>query len=186
MSLAVFENFLRFAEGAVAAKAALPSQIDAAEFESALVSYGVVVLYAQVEQCVRSAFDLKCGKCADVEVRTFALSVKNEKTGKLRIEHLKGTLGRFGDSCKQRFRDRFIVRGTDTVSKHETSWESVMNQRHIVAHEGNPARCSLDDLRLFYGDVRMVLGFLCDALGLDAAEIAGISKLIIIPLRSVA
>lgn len=175
MSLIVFESFLAFAERAVAAKAGLPPEIDAAEFENALVSYGVVVLYARIERCVQSAIDVKCGKCADADVRAFALSVKDEKTGKLSVDSLKATLKRFGTHCRSKFKK--YVDKTDP----EVSWESVMSQRASVAHEGKPASCTLVELRKRYEDVRVVLGWFCDSLGLSRDEIEGISKLIIAP-----
>lgn len=98
MSLAIFESFLNFAERAVAAKNDLPPAIDPAEFESALVSYGVILLHAHMEQCLRSAIEARCMRCVDTEVRTFALSVKDKETGKIGIDFLKATLGRFGGS----------------------------------------------------------------------------------------
>src|ERR1700676_3544916 len=95
MSLAVFENFLKFAERAVAARAKLPPEIEAAELESALVSHGVVLLHSHMEQCLLAAIEARCVRCTDPEVRTFALSVKDEKSGRIGIDALKGTLGRF-------------------------------------------------------------------------------------------
>jgi len=56
-----------------------------------------------------------------------------------------------------------------------------MTQRAIVAHGGQPATCSLADLRLFYQDIRQILGFYCKALGLNSTEIATISSVIVVP-----
>jgi len=175
MSLAVFENFLSFAERSLVAKAGLPPAIDPAEFENALVSYGVVMLHAHMEQCLRSAIEARCVRCVDLPIRTFALSVRDEKSGKLGIDALKGTLGRFSDVYKTMFKDSI------DKSDPERSWVSVMSQRAVVAHGGQPATCSLADLRLYYEDIRKVLGFFCNALGLNAAEVTGISILIVLP-----
>jgi len=174
MSLAIFENFLEFAEKAVAAKNDLPPAIDPAEFESALVCYGVVLLHSHMEQCLRSAIEARCMRCADSEVRAFALSVRDEKAGRIGIGALKDTLRRFSDAYKTAFRTDLDASG------RADSWESIKNQRITVAHHGQPATCSLLDLRTYYEDIRHILGFFCDKLGLNSTEIATISSLIVI------
>src|SRR5947208_2506211 len=100
MSLAIFENFLNFAERAVAPKNDLPPAIDPAEFESALVRYGVVLLHSHMEQCIRNAYEARCVRCVDAEVRTFLLWIIDKQTGKIGIDGLKDTLGRFGGAYK--------------------------------------------------------------------------------------
>ncbi len=179
MSLAVFENFLRFAEGAVAARNALPPAIDPAEFESAIVSYGVVLLHAHMEQCLRSAVEARCRRCADPEIRTLAFKVAEKDTGRIGIDALKATLGRFGDAYKTAFRDHLNTSGLGDAGN--SAWVSIMSQRAAVGHHGQPATCSLADLRLYYDDIRKVLGFFCHALGLVSTEVTAISSLIVFP-----
>ncbi len=82
MSLAVFETFLVFAERAMRSKPNFPDDLDPVELASAFASYGVVLLHSQMEQCVKKAVSLRCAKCADLEVRSFAQSIVDEKTGK--------------------------------------------------------------------------------------------------------
>lgn len=178
MSLDVVENFLKLAEGVVAANADIPATIDAIELENALVSHGVVLLYAHMEQCFKSALEIRCNRCPDIEVRAFALSVKDEKTGRIGMDSVKGTLKRFGDTYK----DTFNADLEASDLKH--SWDSVMAQRHQVAHYGKPASLTLADLRLYYENIRQVLGFLCKALSLDTVEVAAISNLVILPPSS--
>src|SRR5947208_1082128 len=113
MSLAVFENFLKFAERAIAVKATLPPEIDAAEFESALVSHGVVLLHAHMEQCLRSAVETRCRRCLDPEILTLALKVAEKETGRIGIPSLKDTLGRFGDAYKAAFKNGLETSGLD-------------------------------------------------------------------------
>jgi hypothetical protein len=177
MSLAVFENFLRFAERSLAEKANLPAGIDAAEFENALVNYGVVLLHSHMEQCIKSAVEARCRRCTDPEILTLALGVKEKETGRIGIEALLKTLGRFSKAYKKKFGDRLRQGGQGPWK--DGAWESVKTHRDTVAHYGRPAQCSLADLRLFYEDIRKVLGFFCDALSLSAAEIASISALIV-------
>lgn len=172
MSLAIFESFLNFAESAVRSKDDLPSVINAAEFENALVNYGVVLLHSHMEQCMRKAIDIRCARCTDVEVRAFALKTRKESTGKLKIEFLKSSLTRFSSDYKAKFDGHLRSSGLDG------SWDSVVNHRHTVAHEGQPAGLTLADLRLYYGHVRRVLGFFCDGLCLTSSEIQGVCTLI--------
>src|SRR4051794_5417142 len=100
MTLAVFENFLTFAERSIGAKADLPPTIDAAEFENALVSFGVVLLHSHMEQCLRAAIEARCIRCTDAEIRAFALSVRDEKSGRIGIGAIKETLARFSSAYK--------------------------------------------------------------------------------------
>jgi hypothetical protein len=173
MSLALFENYLKFAEGAVAAKNGLPAAIDPAEFESALVSYGVVLLFSHMEQCFHKALDIRCSRVTDPEVLTLLRKVLKEKAGKTGIEAVKGTLHRFSPAYKTRFVTELNTSGL------ESSWESIMTQRERVAHYGLPALCSLLDLRNYYEDVRKILGFMCNSLSLNPAEVTVISTLIV-------
>jgi len=178
MSLAVFESFLAFAERAVRSKAALPAEIDPAEFESALVNYGVVLLHSHMEQCLRKAVEARCARCVDPEVRAFALSISDEKPGKIGVDSLKQTLGRFSAAYKSTFKADL------DASQLADSWESIKNHRRTVAHAGQPAGLTLADLRIYYEDVRQVLGLFCGGLGLDNLEIAAISPLIARPLAT--
>jgi hypothetical protein len=118
-------------------------------------------------------------RCIDAEVRAFALSVKDKETGRIGIDALKGTLGRFGAAYKTIFKDSLDNSGL--LDSDGGSWLSIMTQRARVAHDGQPATCSLADLRLFYNDIRLVLGFFCNGLGLVSTEVATISSLIVMP-----
>ena len=184
MSLAVFENFLIFAERAVAARGKLPAEIDAAELESALVGHGVVLLHSHMEQCLRAAVEKRCRRCTDLEILSLTLTVIDKEMGKLGLDSIKGTLKRFGEPCKAAFGSALKSAGLDDGSSGP--WVSVMNQRSQVAHQGLPATCSLADLRLYYDDIRRILGFFCAALSLTAVEVSAVSPLIVLPelLRS--
>jgi hypothetical protein len=177
MSLAVFESFLKFAEQVIAVKATLPSVIDPAELESALVSHGVVLLHAHMEECLRSAAETRCRRCPDPELLNLALNVAGKEMGRIGIPSLKETLGRFGDAYKATFKSHLDTFGLD--DQNNGSWISIINQRAIVAHHGQPATCSLADLRLYYADIRRILRIFCHALSLNASEITAVSPLIV-------
>ncbi|MFG0276276.1 MAG: HEPN domain-containing protein [Phycisphaerales bacterium] len=175
MSLESFDQYLAFSERAVRAKDDLPDLVDALEFENALVNLGVVLIYAHMEQCFRRSIESKCNCCEDLEVRSFALSVKDEKTGKIGMGEVKGTLKKFGKNCQDRFKRDLEASGL------RDSWDSVMNQRAQVAHYGEPASITLRELREYYEGVRKVLGLICNALGLSATDVGAISSLIVLP-----
>jgi hypothetical protein len=174
MSLAVFENFLKFAEGAVAVKAKWPPEVDINELESAFVNYGVVLLHSHMEQCFRMALEVRCARCADLEVLAFALSVKDEKTGKIGLDSVKATLRRFSAAYRTTFDAELKKSGL------EDAWGSIQAQRHRVAHYGEPATLTLAELRGYYEDIRKVLGYFCKGLSLTHLEVAKISSLIIV------
>lgn len=175
MSLESVQQFLAFADQVVRSKDDLPDAIDAIELENALVNLGVVMLYSHMEQCFRRAIECKCNCCQEVEVRAFALSVKDEKTGKIGMGEVKGTLKRFGEACRDRFKSELEASGL------QDSWDSVMNQRAQVAHYGQPASITLRELHDYFDGVRKVLGLICAALSLSLQEVGSISGLIVMP-----
>lgn len=176
MSLEAVHQFLAFADQVVQAKDDLPESIPAVELENALVNLGVVMLYAHMEQCFQRAIETKCNCCQDAEVRAFALSIKDEKTGKIGMDAVKGTLKRFGKACRDGFR------GDLETSGLQDAWDSVMNQRHKVAHYGLPASITLRELREYYERIRRVIGLICKSLQLGAADVGNISAQIVLPM----
>ncbi len=177
MSLEAVQQFLAFADQVVLVKDDLPDSVNAIELENALVNLGVVMLYAHMEQCFRRSIESKCNCCQDAQVRSFALSVKDEKTGKIGMGEVKGTLKRFGVACRDGFKDDLEASGL------QDSWDSVMNQRAQVAHYGQPASITLRELRGYYEGIRRVLGLICKSLGLSATEVGAISALIVLPAQ---
>lgn len=175
MSLETVQQFLAFADQVVQAKDDLPDSIPAIELENALVNLGVVMLYAHMEQCFRRAIESKCNCCQDPEVRAFALSVKDEKTGKIGMDSVKGTLKRFGEACRDGFKSDLEASGL------QDAWDSVMNQRAQVAHYGQPASITLRELREYYDGIRKALGFICKSLRLSATDVGAISAQIVLP-----
>lgn len=173
MSLALFEAYLTFAESVARQKSLIPDVIDVNDLESALTCHGVVLLHSQMEQCVKRAVTIRCMRLSDSKIRSFAQSIIAEKTNKVGIEFLKQTLNRFGPDYKQSFHDNLDTSGLNTA------WDSVINHRKTVAHEGIPASLSLADLRMYYEGIRKVLGFYCKALELSEDEIRSISPLVV-------
>ncbi len=177
MSLAAFENYIAFVDKVLASRPNLPAETDAIELESILVSHGVSLLYARMEQCFQEALETKCNRCTDAEVRTFALSVKSEKTGKLMLQAVKRTCKRFGVDHKL-----VLTPELERLNIAE-SWDSVVNVRQRVAHHGERASLTLSELRGYYRDIRKVLGCICKALTLNDGEVETICKLIEFPIQ---
>lgn len=169
MSLASFEDYMKFVENLLQS---VPENADTAELENILVSHGVVVLYARMEQCVQQAIEAKCKRCNDDHVRAFALSVKKDKTGKLGLEAIKGTLSKFGIDHR-----KAITPELNRLNIAD-SWDSIVALRQNVAHYGRRASLTRRELMQYYGDIRKVLGCICAAMTLDAAETAAICPLI--------
>ena len=175
MSLSTFEQYIAFVDGVLASRENLPSTIDYMELESVFVSHGVVILYARMEQCFQQAIETKCNRCADADVRAFALSVKSEKTGKLLMESVKGTFKRFGIDHSQT-----LTPELEALNVAE-SWDSIVNVRQRIAHHGQRVSITLSDLRGYYSDIRKVLGCICRAFSLSDVESRAICPLIELP-----
>lgn len=175
MTLSVFDVFLRSAEAAMALSGDFPDGLDATELESAFVSLGVVLLHSHMEQCVREAVHARCARCTDEEVRGFARSITDERSGRISISALNQTLSRFCSAYKESFINSLQAAGLNAA------WDSIVNHRKIVAHEGQPASLTLRDLRGYFDGVCQVLGLYCHALELNADEASRISPLIQLP-----
>jgi hypothetical protein len=178
MSLSIVEEYLAFAGEVIASRKGLPTDIDALELENVLVSHGVVLLYARMEQCFQEAIECKCNRCMDNEVRAFALSVKNEKTGKISFDSVKGTVKRFGIDHSTALSPEL-----ERLSVSD-SWNSVVNIRQRVAHHGERASLTFAELRGYYSDIRKVLGCICKALTLEESDVSRICCLIEYPSKT--
>lgn len=175
MSLITFENYLQYVDNVLAnTKTSLP-EVDLLELESVLVTQGVVVLYARMEQCFQQALESKCSRCADAEVRAFALSVKKDKAGKLSLGSVKDVIKRFGIDHKAKFSPLIEQLGVST------SWDSIVDVRQRIAHHGERASFGLSDLKRYYSDIRSVLGCICKAMTLSDVEASAICSFICYP-----
>lgn len=175
MSLTVFENYLRYVDSVLASTRHLLLDLDLLELESVLVTQGVVILYARMEQCFQQALECKCNRCLDAEVRAFALSVKKDKAGKLSLAAIKETFNRFSIDHRQTFTPLL------NALNISTSWDSIVDVRQNIAHRGQRANFSLLDLKEYYDDIRAVLGCLCKALSLTDLDAKSICTLITFP-----
>jgi hypothetical protein len=173
MSLAAIEAFLQSARQAMLLRDQFPPEADPLALESALVSQGLVLLVARLEQCLRQAFTLRCRKGSDLSVSTLAVSLGLEKMRRLKVEPLVQTLSRFGGAHKDTFKDDIATIET------ATSWDSVINTRNDFAHEGRIPGITLRDLDEYFQACRRVLGSFCRALDLSNDEIKSICPLIL-------
>jgi hypothetical protein len=175
MSLTAFENYMQYVDNVLAStRTSLPA-VDLLELESVLVTQGVVVLYARMEQCFQQALECKCARCTDVEVRAFALSVKKDKAGKLSLESVKDVIKRFGINHKVHFSP--LINQLDI----STSWDSIVDVRQRIAHHGERASFGISDLKQYYLDIRLVLGCICKAMTLSEVEAGAICSFICYP-----
>jgi hypothetical protein len=164
MSLSIFSNYAKYVDTLLVNSKAEMRDIDLSELESVLVSHGVVLLYARMEQCFQELIERKCNHCTDEHVRKFALSVKEEKAGKLRLEYVKSLLKRFGIDHSSRLSPLLQQLGSPE------SWDSIVNVRQRIAHHGERATISLKDLDKYHQDVCCVLGCISKAMGLSESE----------------
>ena len=102
---------------------------------------------------------LRAGRTGDKEVESF---VKNTiKTFRsLKIEEIKGNLGRFSDGCKSIFDSK--IKNTEA----EARYSNIITNRHLVAH-GNEINITFDELVISYQKAGDVLGAIKEALGIN-------------------
>jgi hypothetical protein len=175
MSLVAFETYIQTVDSVLASASGFLDEFELLELESVLVSQGVVILYARMEQCFQTVLESKCTRCNDKEVRTFALSVKKDKTGKLKIQEVKEVFNRFGINHRVEFTP--LIESLNV----NLSWDSIVDVRQRIAHHGERAGFGLNDLKQFYNQIRIVLGCICKVMTLSEAESQTICKCIIFP-----
>ena len=129
------------------------------EIESILTKYLLVYICGAYETEIKGMITLRAAKTGDKEVESF---VKNTiKTFRsLKIEEIKGNLGRFSDGCKSIFDSK--IKNTEA----EARYSNIITNRHLVAH-GNEINITFDELVISYQKARDVLGAIKEALGIN-------------------
>jgi len=129
------------------------------EIESILTKYLLVHICGAYETEIKNMVTLRAGRTGDKEVESF---VKNTiKTFRsLKIEEIKGNLGRFSDGCKSIFDSK--IKNTEA----EARYSNIITNRHLVAH-GNEINITFDELVISYQKAGDVLGAIKEALGIN-------------------
>ena len=116
----------------------------------------LVLMCAEFERKIQGMVEDRCASIADEAVQRFAVSCFESVFRSLRIAELSGLLGRFGEPHKKKFGDAL-----DEKSKN--MYDSILSQRHAVAHGGN-VNATLGDIRAYYTEAHKVLDCFKEAL----------------------
>jgi hypothetical protein len=170
-----WKNYIRLADSALASAGFKDEIFARAEVESIFASLGIIFLYTHMEQTLKLAIELKCNCCPDIEVRSFALSVRDKEAGRIKIDSMRQTLRRFGRPCDQRFRE-FL----EDCNGKET-WDSIVNNRNSIAHAGERSSMSFREVHGCYSSIQKVLGCFCAAIGLNENQASRVGKDICLP-----
>ncbi|HWB12403.1 MAG TPA: HEPN domain-containing protein [Pirellulales bacterium] len=140
------------------------------ELESYLVSYLLIITYAQYEEIVQKIVEKRVARIGpDRELHAFTSSYlrnkKNERRlGKIYVRDLGEILGRFGKPCKA----KFVAEVANSVP--QTQWDSIVTGRHIIAHQGAQPSMRFPDFETAYAKSQQILNAFARACGLTAQE----------------
>ena len=99
--------------------------------------------------------------------RTLCADRANRQTNCLKLSDLTGTVGAFGDDCKDSFKK---FRDDPANNSAIFAWDAIQSHRINIAHL-MPANVSLTDFEGYYMEARSVLVAFASSLSLTAAEI---------------
>lgn len=116
--------------------------MDRLGIESMLVSHCIVLLYSECEQEIKSAIKMKCHESPNRHVASFAESTIDSVTGKMQLTEIHRTLRRFCESVK----DKFCSSCASDADPIDIAWDRMYQARKKVAHYGEPAGMTLEDL----------------------------------------
>lgn len=134
--------------------------------ESFLVQYLLVLICREYEVAVRQIISDRAARTGDAEVSEFVRSAVEQLIRSIRIGEISGALGRFGQSQKTRFQE--FVRENPIV---HTSYDTVINNRHLVAHREG-VQITFNELKRHFADGRRII----EQVGIILAEAGTVQR----------
>ncbi len=136
------------------------------EIEAILTAYVSALIYAALEAQVRSIVAERVATAAgtDRDVGTFAAYASRRLVRSIKIGDLAGAAAWFHVDCKAQFR-------TELDDEAHTAWDTIISNRHDVAHETDGAAVSnltFGELKDMYPKALKVLTSLQDAIAPDS------------------
>lgn len=119
------------------------------EVRDLLVRSLLVLIYAEFEQKIISLVEEKCALFSDKSVEKFVSKCIREILRSPRISELRGLLGRFGETHKERFASLL-------EEKEKNMYTSLINNRNQAAH-GDEVKTTFRDIREYYEHAHPVL-----------------------------
>lgn len=132
---------------------------DVDEILSGLLTNALLVLIcAEFEKKFREMIKDRCSSVSDRSVKSYIDGYTETALRGLKTTDVSGLLGKFGDRHKREFRRRL-----DGNRKSENMYNSLINNRHRVAHEGVHA-ATFADIKEHYEEGLAVLDCFREAL----------------------
>jgi hypothetical protein len=144
------------------------------ELESYLISYLLVITYAEYEEALQKIIQARIARGAtDGQLHNFIRSYIKKKSGESRlgrisIRDLAVILERFGNPCKTAFCNEI------TNKQPHHSWDLIVDNRHTIAHPGGQLNVSFREFQDAYRHSQQILNAFARACGLTAKEISGL------------
>jgi hypothetical protein len=126
--------------------------------ESYLTQYSLVTLCAEMQQEVILIAQDKANTIYDTGLREFTRNATADACKHIKLEHLTGYVGKFGNSRKVAFR---TLVNYDTVTA--TTYDNAVSNRHLIAHSSGVS-LTFSEVKAALTSARIVLGWLESAL----------------------
>ena len=127
------------------------------EIETFLTQYLLIHICAAFEEKIDRLISSRAAASNDQAVAEFVHSVVGQVFRSIGTSEIGRLLRRFGATCKSEFRKEM-----DTQQRAETSYNSIVTNRHQVAHRGSSySSLTFGDLVKYYDEGHVVL----DAVG---------------------
>jgi hypothetical protein len=140
------------------------------EIENYLVGYLLLRIAAEFEMCLEKICEVRAAKASDQHLVNVIRKWANRQTNCMKLSDLTGTVGAFGDDCKDSFKE---FRNDPANNAAILAWDAIQSHRINVAHL-MPANLSLADFEQCYADAQAILVALASSLSLTPTEISGL------------
>jgi hypothetical protein len=126
--------------------------------ESYLTQYSLITLCAEMQQEVILIAQDRANTINDIGLREFTRIAAADACKHIKLEHLTGYVGKFGNSRKLTFRTHV---NNDTLTA--TTYDNAVSNRHQIAHSSGVS-LTFSEVKLALTSARIVLGWLESAL----------------------
>lgn len=129
------------------------------QLAAALSSFGVVIASGVYEDCVEHMFGVRAAMSADAKLQAYVKSSLDQLFRNPSFDDVANVLKRFDEDDFKSFRAGVTLAAKESLN-------SIVTNRHQVAHKGQYANATLGDATKYLGEAREVLEKLEIHLGL--------------------
>jgi len=134
--------------------------IDKMIVENILAAGLLMLIVSEYEKEIKKIFINRATMSKDCQITNFAKNMINEKIRNIKIDTIAGMLGKFDIKMRKKFR----IMVEDSGKKH--MWDTLIENRHRVAHKGRQFTMTIRDIETMHNEVEDVMEYIKKAISM--------------------